>query len=151
MAGTFPGCKIVSHLTFRCCFAHTALTFVWPDDTKQSSQLVSSHLACQVNACQHDILGVMVKGAAAKVEAFEERKCCSLHFRLEAICSCQLLAELLHLGLVVFAELGFILKRNCSQLLACAATLVLMGALNNIERALVGRQGLKSHINRRGG
>ena len=82
--------------------------------------MVDAHLTCKVDACQHDVLGVMIEGATAKVEAFEECQGCALHFGLEAKCPRQLLAELLHLGLIEFAELGLIVKRDGAQFLACA-------------------------------
>ena len=33
-----------------------------------------SHLASQVDACQHDVLGVVVKAAECQVKAFEEQQ-----------------------------------------------------------------------------
>lgn len=33
-----------------------------------------SHLASQVDACKHDVLGVVVKAAECQVKAFEEQQ-----------------------------------------------------------------------------
>ena len=80
---------------------------------------VDAYLARQVNAGQHDLLWVMVQHAAAEVESLEECQGSPLNLWLEAKCPCELLAELLHLGLIKLGQLNFILNRYCFQLLAC--------------------------------
>lgn len=57
------------------------------------------YLAGQIDACQHDVLGVMVETAESEVEALEEKQSCSRHF----IWKGKRLADLLHLALIVFA------------------------------------------------
>ena len=95
----------------------------------------------------------MVKSTAAEVETLEECKGCSLHFWLEAKCSRQLLAELLHLELIELAELGLILKRYCAQLLACARNLLLVRIhqLHCNATAPMDRQGLTSDMDEQEG
>jgi hypothetical protein len=41
---------------------------------KSIMMLQKSHLASQVDACKHDVLGVMVKAAECQIEAFEEQQ-----------------------------------------------------------------------------
>lgn len=58
-----------------------------------------SHLASQVDACKHDVLGVVVKAAECQVKAFEEQQGCSGDLVWEG----ESLADLLHFGLIIFA------------------------------------------------
>lgn len=57
------------------------------------------YLAGQIDACQHDVLGVMVKTAESEVKALEEKQSCSGHFIRKG----ERLADLLHLALIVLA------------------------------------------------
>ncbi len=59
----------------------------------------NAHLASQVDAGKHDILGIMVKAAECEVEALKEEQCCSCNFVWE----CERLADLLHLTLIILA------------------------------------------------
>ena len=56
-------------------------------------------LASQVDACQHDVLRIMVKAAELQVEAFEEKQRRSGNFVWEG----ERLADLLHFALIIFA------------------------------------------------
>lgn len=39
-----------------------------------------NYLTGQIDACEHDVLGVMVKAAEGKIEALEEEDSCRCHF-----------------------------------------------------------------------
>ena len=72
------------------------------------------HLAGQVDAGEHDVLGVVVHGAAAEIEALEEEhsSCCDLGREPKPFANC------LHLGLVVLAQALLLIKAKGFEL-AC--------------------------------
>lgn len=56
-------------------------------------------LASKIDACQHDVLRVMIQTAEAQVETLEEQHSCSCNLGWKS----QGFADLLHLGLIVLA------------------------------------------------
>ena len=44
------------------------------DIAENDYDTTKSHLASQVDACKHDVLGVVVKAAECQIEAFEEQQ-----------------------------------------------------------------------------
>lgn len=57
------------------------------------------YLTGQIDACQHDVFGIMVQTAEGEVEALEEQQSCGCHLVWKGQC----LADLLHLALIVLA------------------------------------------------
>ena len=69
------------------------------DDSNQESWKMVEYLTGQIDACQHDVLRVMVKTAESEVKALEKQQSRSCHFVWKG----ERLADLLHFALVVFA------------------------------------------------